>query len=50
VKKKDKYFEIYKEYLSNKEKLFEIFKENKPEIVINLAAQAGVRYSMVNSE
>ena len=25
-----------------------VFKENKPEVVINLAAQAGVRYSLEN--
>ena len=36
--------------LLDKKRLFEIFKEYKPEIVINLAAQAGVRYSLENPE
>ncbi|MDX1259485.1 NAD-dependent epimerase [Exiguobacterium sp. K1] len=34
--------------LTDKETLDKIFKENSPEIVINLAAQAGVRYSIEN--
>ena len=34
--------------LNNKAKLENIFLENKPEVVINLAAQAGVRYSLEN--
>lgn len=39
----------FKEYdLVNKSKLFHLFEEKKPEIVINLAAQAGVRYSIEN--
>lgn len=36
--------------ISNKEQLKKIFKEHKPEIVINLAAQAGVRYSIENPD
>ena len=34
--------------LANKETIDNIFKEYKPQIVINLAAQAGVRYSIEN--
>ena len=41
----------YKHYLSDitdQNSLNRIFKESNPEIVVNLAAQAGVRYSMEN--
>lgn len=34
--------------LSNKEKLNQLFKDRTIDIVINLAAQAGVRYSIEN--
>jgi len=34
--------------LSNKEEIFKVFKDYRPDIVINLAAQAGVRYSIEN--
>ena len=34
--------------LQNKDRLLNIFKEYKPETVVNLAAQAGVRYSIDN--
>ncbi|WP_166626739.1 NAD-dependent epimerase [Jeotgalicoccus sp. S0W5] len=34
--------------LDETEKVLEVFKEEEPEIVINLAAQAGVRYSLEN--
>ncbi|PNK22198.1 capsular biosynthesis protein CpsI [Bacillus thuringiensis] len=43
-------FEFYKLDISNKEKLNQIFKEKKVNIVINLAAQAGVRYSIENPD
>ena len=36
--------------LKDKEKLEEIFKESKIDIVVNLAAQAGVRYSIQNPD
>lgn len=36
--------------ISNKDLIMDIFKENKPDIVINLAAQAGVRYSIENPD
>ena len=41
-------FIFYKRSLEDKEELENIFLEHKPEIVINLAAQAGVRYSIEN--
>lgn len=46
-----KKFDNYKHYkadISNQKKLNEIFKNCKPDRVVNLAAQAGVRYSMKN--
>ena len=36
--------------IENNEKLNEIFEIAKPNFVINLAAQAGVRYSLINPE
>jgi len=39
-----------KDNLANKEAIDKIFKEYKPQIVVNLAAQAGVRYSITNPE
>ena len=36
--------------LADKETVENIFKEYKPEIVVNLAAQAGVRYSITNPD
>ena len=44
--KKDIKFDFYKENINNKSVIEEIFKKTEPEIVINLAAQAGVRYSI----
>lgn len=43
-------FKFVKGDLANKEELEDIFKKNKLEIVVNLAAQAGVRYSIENPE
>lgn len=43
-------FSFIKEDLADKERLFEIFKEERPQIVVNLAAQAGVRYSIDNPD
>ncbi len=45
---KDNLWEFHKADISDKEKIDEIFKIHKPNIVINLAAQAGVRYSLLN--
>ena len=39
---------FYKTDLLDKDQLLQIFQDHKPEIVINLAAQAGVRYSIEN--
>ncbi|MDX9918121.1 MAG: NAD-dependent epimerase [Gudongella sp.] len=41
-------FEFYKIDLEDKEEIYKIFKKYKPDYVINLAAQAGVRYSIEN--
>ena len=38
----------FKEDIKDKKKIDEIFKNFKPDTVVNLAAQAGVRYSMKN--
>src|SRR5699024_11811475 len=43
-------FTFIEEDISNKEKLMEIFKEYTPNVVVNLAAQAGVRYSIENPD
>jgi len=41
-------FKFEKASLEDREKINDIFIEYKPAIVVNLAAQAGVRYSLVN--
>ncbi|MFC6040247.1 NAD-dependent epimerase [Paenisporosarcina macmurdoensis] len=41
-------FSFYKEDLQNLEEIMAIFEKEKPDVVINLAAQAGVRYSIEN--
>ena len=46
--KKYKSFKFLKLDLRDKESLNEIFEDFKPSIVVNLAAQAGVRYSSIN--
>lgn len=43
-------FQFEKLDIAEKESLFSSFKKFKPEIVINLAAQAGVRYSIQNPD
>lgn len=43
-------FTFIKADISNKDKMLEIFSEYKPNIVVNLAAQAGVRYSIENPD
>lgn len=43
-------FSFIKEDISNKDRVLEIFKEYKPNVVVNLAAQAGVRYSIDNPD
>lgn len=49
INKYDK-FKFYKVDLEDKEGLGEVFKENKVDFVVNLAAQAGVRYSITNPD
>ena len=43
-------FEFIKGDISDKETVSKLFEEFKPDIVVNLAAQAGVRYSIVNPD
>ena len=43
-------FTFIKGDLADKEAIMDIFKEYQPDIVVNLAAQAGVRYSIDNPE
>ena len=50
ISRKKSSWRFYKIDISNKESLHEIFNKCKPKIVINLAAQAGVRYSLLNPE
>ena len=48
--KKYKNFKFYKIDIVDKKKIFNLFKKYKPYFVINLAAQAGVRYSFLNPQ
>lgn len=48
--KKYSNFTFKKCNIANKEELTELFKEFCPDIVVNLAAQAGVRYSIINPD
>ncbi len=48
IKNSEANWTFKKNSIENKDKLFEIFNIFKPEIVVNLAAQAGVRYSLEN--
>ncbi len=41
-------FSFYKTDLSDKQGLEEVFKKDSYDVVVNLAAQAGVRYSLIN--
>ena len=43
-------FEFIKDSIANVEAIKKIFDEYKPELVVNLAAQAGVRYSIENPD
>jgi len=44
----DDYFKFYKTDLEDNKIISEIFKKEQPDVVVNLAAQAGVRYSIEN--
>ena len=46
----NKNFTFVKADISDKETLMGIFEEYKPDVVVNLAAQAGVRYSIENPD
>ena len=48
VNLKSKKFKIYKADIEDGKAVAKIFKENQPNVVVNLAAQAGVRYSLEN--
>ena len=50
ILKKNLNFNFFKLDISNKNKLLTNFKKNKYDIVVNLAAQAGVRFSITNPE
>lgn len=43
-------FSFVKGSIADKALVFDLFKEHKPDIVVNLAAQAGVRYSITNPD
>lgn len=43
-------FVFLRNNISNKQFLFETFEEYKPSVVVNFAAQAGVRYSIINPD
>ena len=43
-------FEFIKGSIADKELITKAFDENKPSVVVNLAAQAGVRYSITNPD
>ena len=48
ILKKYKNFKFYKFDISKKKLIEKVFVKNKPDLVIHLAAQAGVRYSFIN--
>src|SRR5690625_4244699 len=49
LKKYDNFIFIESD-ISEKDKIFEVFEEYRPNVVVNLAAQAGVRYSLENPD
>lgn len=50
VKRTNNKWSFYYGNISDKELIDKIFKGHKPDIVVNLAAQAGVRYSITNPD
>ena len=46
ILKKNKNYRFHHEQLEDADKILDIFKSFNPDVVIHLAAQAGVRYSM----
>jgi len=43
-------FKLYRDSLENKVAVHRVFEKEKPDAVVNLAAQAGVRYSLEHPE
>ena len=50
IKHKGSKFVFYKANIAHKQVIDSIFNEYKPDVVVNLAAQAGVRYSISNPD
>ncbi len=50
ILKKQQQFEFYKIDLRDKEALMELFKQQQFDYVVNLAAYAGVKYSLINPQ
>ena len=50
ILKRNKNFKFIKVDIRNQKTIFFIFKKYKPKIIIHLAAQAGVRYSLSNPQ
>ena len=50
AEKADSQWSFIKDSIANRAVIDEIFKVHKPQIVVNLAAQAGVRYSITNPD
>lgn len=48
--KKFKNYKFFKLDITDEKKMYKVFKKFKPNVVINLAAQAGVRYSIENPQ
>lgn len=45
-----KNFTFYKLNITDKDKVNDVFKKEKPDTIVHLAAQAGVRYSLINPD
>lgn len=50
AKHTDSTYQFYKGDLADKAMIDEIFSRHKPSVVVNLGAQAGVRYSITNPD
>ncbi|MST04192.1 MAG: NAD-dependent epimerase/dehydratase family protein, partial [Candidatus Pacebacteria bacterium] len=48
ILEKSSKFKFYKLNIVNYDKLKEVFENEKPDLIVHLAAQAGVRYSLIN--
>ncbi|MFA5126100.1 MAG: GDP-mannose 4,6-dehydratase, partial [archaeon] len=48
ILKSNKNYVFYKANIADKDKLFSVIEKEKPDRILNLAAQAGVRYSLEN--